>query len=467
MNKLTQQELWEKIKNFALDDSTSSFPFSKKLAKENNWPSKFTHKAMEEYKKFIFLCCISPGGASPSEPVDKVWHLHLTYTQNYWFDFCKNTLQQDIHHHPSKGGSNENEKHRSWYRDTLKLYETTFHSKAPPDIWPPLPQPIEKITEDIYDPGFFRKTVFAFTAVLLLYITFNNLYHTKGQDFLGHYVLICIAALGVIWFTQLHKDKRLHEIVSNNLPATFTAFQMARFLYGSHRSYQSALIDLLKRGIIETAGSDYSINDFNNTNWAKEDNPLLLPLSKNYGTGDVFTYNQGLGLIDTETVLNPGLEKLHRLSKRVDYLKLILPCIVLAAGMARFFQGMVNNKPVGFLVLEMGIFAVFCLMILQVFSYTQTVRKHVENYWLTANNNGYGNDFISNFAILGTASLAGFAEYTALSIVFDGVTVQQSKSASSGSAGCASSGCSGSGGDGGSSCGGGGGCGSGCGGCGG
>ncbi|ULT23316.1 hypothetical protein KUH03_29530 [Sphingobacterium sp. E70] len=80
---------------------------------QRNWPKKKTglwtlqKKAIEEYKKFVYLCCILPDGASPSETVDKVWHMHLMYTQNYWEEFCPEILKRKLHHHPSKGGVTE------------------------------------------------------------------------------------------------------------------------------------------------------------------------------------------------------------------------------------------------------------------------------------------------------------------------------------------------------------------------
>ncbi len=60
-----------------------------------------------------------PTGASPSQAVDEASapapHLH----QSYWIDLCKNTLHKDIHHHPSRGGDEEDHKHRDWYAETL------------------------------------------------------------------------------------------------------------------------------------------------------------------------------------------------------------------------------------------------------------------------------------------------------------------------------------------------------------
>ena len=58
MNKLSQPELWEKIQNFNFDDQNSSYPFSKKLATENNWSDLFTLKAIAEYRKFILSCAV-------------------------------------------------------------------------------------------------------------------------------------------------------------------------------------------------------------------------------------------------------------------------------------------------------------------------------------------------------------------------------------------------------------------------
>ena len=100
-------------------------------------------------------------------------------------------------------------------------------------------------------------------------------------------------------------------------------------------------------------------------------------------------------------------------------------------------------------------------MVLQNYSYTTNVRNHVEDLWKRQNKNGYGNDIINNFTILGTTAISAFAEYALLTNVFSAVTPQERRMSSSGSDGCSSgSSCSSDGG--GSSCGGGG-----CGGCGG
>src|SRR5688572_30623486 len=113
-----QQELWQKIDRFELDDPHVSFSFSDRLARENGWSISFSLSAIQEYKKFIFLICISDHPLTPSDQVDQVWHLHLLYTHSYWIDMCKRLLNRDIHHGPTRGGNTERAKFKSWYQET-------------------------------------------------------------------------------------------------------------------------------------------------------------------------------------------------------------------------------------------------------------------------------------------------------------------------------------------------------------
>ena len=132
-----QQTLWDKIKDFELDEPTSSLTFTNRLARENGWTIEYSIRAVHEYKKFIFMLCIADHSLTPSDQVDQVWHLHLLYTQSYWTDFCQNTLGKQIHHGPTKGGKAEGDKYNDLYEKTLQLYKTLFERNAPDDIWPP------------------------------------------------------------------------------------------------------------------------------------------------------------------------------------------------------------------------------------------------------------------------------------------------------------------------------------------
>lgn len=135
MLNINEQTLWSKISSFEFDDPTASFRFSERLSRENGWPHHFTVRVIEEYRKFIFLCCISHKGVTPSDAVDQAWHLHLTFTKSYWIELCKNTLEKEIHHNPTKGGKNEAQKFDDFYTYTAALYKEKFDNSPPQDIW--------------------------------------------------------------------------------------------------------------------------------------------------------------------------------------------------------------------------------------------------------------------------------------------------------------------------------------------
>lgn len=132
-----EQKLWDEIREFELDDDEAVYSFSDRLAKENNWSKGFSLRAIEEYKKFMFLICTTHQPRTPSDEVDKVWHLHLLYTRSYWNDFCALVLKRQVHHGPTRGGPDEHEKFVNAYAQTLQHYRNTFHHDPPPDLWPP------------------------------------------------------------------------------------------------------------------------------------------------------------------------------------------------------------------------------------------------------------------------------------------------------------------------------------------
>lgn len=181
---LKDESLWNRIQGFSLDAPDADFPFSKKLAKEENWSLDFTRKAIEEYKKFVYLCCILPNGASPSRIVDKVWHMHLIYTQNYWEEFCPDILKRPLHHHPSKGGTAENEKHLSWFEDTLESYRKVFQKEAPDEIWKELKK------KGRIKSWLKRMAVFSPAFILLLLYSC-----TEGTGFMGLLVTAVVFAI--------------------------------------------------------------------------------------------------------------------------------------------------------------------------------------------------------------------------------------------------------------------------------
>jgi hypothetical protein len=131
----SELNLWTNIDNFQLDKTGDEFSFSDRVARENGWAKDYTQRVILEYKKFIYLCCVSVQGVTPSDPVDQVWHLHLTYTKSYWIDFCQDTIGKQIHHNPTKGGKKEAKKFNEYYTHLQELYKSHFDCNPPIDIW--------------------------------------------------------------------------------------------------------------------------------------------------------------------------------------------------------------------------------------------------------------------------------------------------------------------------------------------
>ena len=131
---VAEQCLFQKILDFQLDSPEARFPFSYKLAWEYQWTSLYTLRAIDEYKKFVFLAIAANHMVSPSTPVDRVWHLHLLYTHSYWDGFCGQVLGTPLHHTPSLGGRQEGKKYQRVYQQTLFTYRQYF-GDPPTDIW--------------------------------------------------------------------------------------------------------------------------------------------------------------------------------------------------------------------------------------------------------------------------------------------------------------------------------------------
>lgn len=128
--------LWQRLEAFDLDDMGAAFKFSDRLARENGWKPAFAKRVIEEYKRFCYLAVRAGHDVTPSDQVDQVWHLHLSYSRNYWDEFCAKVLQTDLHHGPTRGGGEEAAKYRNWYEATLDSYARISGEPPPADIWP-------------------------------------------------------------------------------------------------------------------------------------------------------------------------------------------------------------------------------------------------------------------------------------------------------------------------------------------
>lgn len=109
--------------------------FRDRLARENRWSSAYARRVIHEYYRFCYLAMTAGHEVTPSDQVDQAWHLHPTYTRDYWQRFCPDVLGAPLHHGPTAGGQDERARYYDQYAETLKSYQETFGEAPPPDIW--------------------------------------------------------------------------------------------------------------------------------------------------------------------------------------------------------------------------------------------------------------------------------------------------------------------------------------------
>lgn len=128
--------VWTALSRYSIGPENAALPFSTRLARENGWRPGHAERVIAEYKRFCFLAVVAGHEVTPSDAVDQAWHLHLTYSRDYWERFCPEILGQPLHHGPTAGGGTESARYFEQYAQTLKSYERIFGEPAPADLWP-------------------------------------------------------------------------------------------------------------------------------------------------------------------------------------------------------------------------------------------------------------------------------------------------------------------------------------------
>lgn len=129
-------DLWERLSDYRIGPADAALGFTSRLARENRWSADFAERVVREYLRFCHLAVSAAHEVTPSDAVDQAWHLHLTYSRDYWQRFCPQVLGHDLHHGPTAGGPSERRRYYEQYADTLLSYEETFGQPPPADIWP-------------------------------------------------------------------------------------------------------------------------------------------------------------------------------------------------------------------------------------------------------------------------------------------------------------------------------------------
>lgn len=132
---LQDHPVWRALSSYSIGPQDAALPFQSRLARENGWSDAQARRVIDEYRKFVFLAVTGDDEVTPSDAVDQAWHLHLTYTRDYWERFCPHVLGKPLHHGPTAGGAAERGRFFRQYANTLRRYEAVF-GPAPADLWP-------------------------------------------------------------------------------------------------------------------------------------------------------------------------------------------------------------------------------------------------------------------------------------------------------------------------------------------
>jgi hypothetical protein len=128
--------LWIALRDYRVGPADAALSFEARIARENGWSADHAAAVMDEYRRFLFLAMTAGHMVVPSDAVDQAWHLHLTYSRDYWDRLCGEILGAPLHHGPTAGGSEEGQRYAHFYAETLASYERSFGALPPEAIWP-------------------------------------------------------------------------------------------------------------------------------------------------------------------------------------------------------------------------------------------------------------------------------------------------------------------------------------------
>ncbi|MBD8524528.1 TIGR04222 domain-containing membrane protein [Pseudomarimonas arenosa] len=205
------EDHWQRIESWMRDDSPLSLTFRRQLAEASGWTPTDCLQAMEEYRRFCTVAALQHGEVSPSPAVDKVWHLHLTYSRDYWLDFCPNRLGFDLHHQPGMGQPGEAARLRHLYGLTLQRYQALF-GQPPAKWWPAHPLTVGAVRQSGWLKRRTGRWLAAVVGILgLSAIAQANPLDWQGPAFLGLFMVLMglAAALTTILRNRLTRgDER-------------------------------------------------------------------------------------------------------------------------------------------------------------------------------------------------------------------------------------------------------------------
>ncbi len=147
-----KRDLWLRIKRYQFENlvptrkrdhlaaafgstDASTRAFAGKLSRKLGWSGGFAQRAINEYRKFVYLGITSDFSVTPPKVIDQVWHEHLLFSRGYR-EFCRDVLERDFDHTPELvPDAQQTAQFEAQYESTLALYAHEFNVAPPVAFW--------------------------------------------------------------------------------------------------------------------------------------------------------------------------------------------------------------------------------------------------------------------------------------------------------------------------------------------
>jgi len=90
---------------------------------------------IHEYKRYMVMQGLANTMLYPSEPVERVWCIHMAHTKNY-VKFCMKVARRVYYHIPYTGETS-GDYDRNAYETSRSFYQEVFTVEPPNMVWPP------------------------------------------------------------------------------------------------------------------------------------------------------------------------------------------------------------------------------------------------------------------------------------------------------------------------------------------
>ena len=403
---LDKADLYQRIQDFPLDTIDSVYPLSRRLSWENRWTRYYAQRVIEEYKKFVFLAVVAGHPVTPSEQIDQVWHLHLIYTRSYWDDFCPNVLGRSLHHGPTRGGQQENEKYLDGYEKTLDSYERIFGYPAPIDIWS---RPDRRFGADLqvkrvnvqnhwvipkgwigtvrpvsfqhwFQQPFqsmpflpirsrgmsFDRQILWMISAFMMSLTLAgcsaivNPLAMKGPDFLGFYAQLMV--LGLIWGYFWRWFSRVNSWTSSRIEtAELKPYEIAYLVGSERRVIDLAVTSLVKANLIEVS-ADRELVPVPDASLSARMDSIEQSIFDGIGLGMTLHQVQQSSFQSIEALrsdlIHRNLALTEKSARNTYTVTSTIAWGLLILGVVRCGNGILNGRPVGYLIAMMIAFLI-------------------------------------------------------------------------------------------------------------